>query len=75
MIEPHSFQAMRITTKGAFADKVLAKANPYGEKDTELKPLIEEATSKNQIFAKAMQKLSLAAITKLMNEDDDQRDP
>lgn len=74
MIEPHSFQAMRITTKGAFADKVLAKANPYGEKDTELKPLIEEATSKNQIFSKAMQKLSLAAITKLMNEDDDQRD-
>lgn len=74
MIEPYMFQDMRINEKGAFADKVLAKANPYGEKDAELKPLIDEANSKNQIFSKAMEKLSLAAITTLMNEDDDQRD-
>lgn len=74
MIEPHSFQAMRITEKGVFADKVLAKANPYGEKDADLKILVDDATSKNQIFSKAMEKLSSASITKLMNEDDDQRD-
>ena len=74
MIEGYNYHDMRITEKGAFVDKVLAKANPYGETDADLKILVDDANSKNQIFAKAMQKLSLAAITQLMIEDDDQRD-
>lgn len=74
MIEPSLFQEMRINEKGAFADKVLAKANPYGEKDADMKAIIDEANTKNQIFGKALQKLSLVAITKLMHEDDDLRD-
>lgn len=74
MVEPSLFQEMRINEKGAFADKVLAKANPYGAKDADMKALIDEANTKNQIFGKALEKLSLVAITKLMHEDDDLRD-
>lgn len=74
MVEPSLFQEMRINEKGAFADKVLAKANPYGAKDADMKSLIDEANTKNQIFGKALEKLSLVAITKLMHEDDDLRD-
>ncbi|WP_047450006.1 DUF6261 family protein [Alistipes sp. ZOR0009] len=74
MIEPSLFQEMRINEKGAFADKVLAKANPYGEKDADMKSLIDDANTKNQIFGKALEKLSLVAITKLMHEGDDLRD-
>jgi hypothetical protein len=74
MIEGYYFQDMRINEKGAFADKVLAKANPYVEKDAELKPVIKAVTEANAAFSKALEKLSVAAITKLMSEDDAQRD-
>ena len=74
MIEPYYFQDMRINEKGAFAKEVLAVAKPYGEKDLELKPLIDDTSSKSEILSKALDRLSVADITKLMNEDDDQRD-
>ena len=74
MVEPHSFQEMRINEKGTFTKEVLAVAKPYGEKDPELKPLIDDASSKSEILSKALNRLSVADITKLMNEDDDQRD-
>lgn len=74
MVEGYYFQDMRINEKGAFAKEVLAVAVPYGEKDPELKPLIDDASSKSQILSKALDRLSVADITKLMNEDDDQRD-
>lgn len=74
MIEGYNYHDMRINEKGVFAKEVLAAAKPYGEKDPELKPLIDDASSKSEILSKALDRLSVADITKLMNEDDDQRD-
>ncbi len=65
---------MRINEKGVFGKDVLAAAKPYGEKDPELKPLVDDVSTKSQILSKALDRLSVADITKLMNEDDDQRD-
>lgn len=74
MIEGYNYHDMRITEKGVFADKVLAKATPYGETDPDFKILVDDANNKNQIFSKALLKLSLVGITQLMIEDDAQRD-
>jgi hypothetical protein len=74
MIENYHFQDMRINEKGTFADKLLAVTNGYGEKDAELKPLLQNVTTTNTAFSKALEKLSLVELTALMDADDDQRD-
>lgn len=74
MIEAYNYHQMRINEKGTFADKLLLVATPYGEKDAELKPLLQNVTTANTAFSKALEKMSFVELTALMGEDDDQRD-
>lgn len=65
---------MRINEKGAFADKVLVAASPYLESDPDFSALAKDVISKNESFTKAMARLSVVEISRLVDEDDSRRD-
>lgn len=73
MIQPLNFQLMHVNEKGTFTNKILDAAAPYKASNPEFAPVYEEANAKNQIFSKALQKMSYESITRLMEEDDDLR--
>ncbi len=69
MIQPLNFQQMHVNEKGTFTNKILDVATPYKALHPEFVPVFDEVTAKNQIFSKALQKLSFENITRLMEQD------
>jgi hypothetical protein len=60
---------MRIYEKSSFTKKVLAATAPYKDKDAEFTPLFLDVEEKNMSFEKALHKLSVDCLARLMNEE------